>query len=256
MGLVEIMSEIPWYQTFFGEDYLRIYSPFLTAERTERDVEGIVSLLNLPSGSQILDLACGNGRHAIPLTMRGYKMTGQDLSSILLKRAEVTTDTLGLHVHWLQEDMRKIPFEGEFDAVINMFTSFGYLPNQTADQQVLQQIQQALKPNGIFLLETVHLPRILRASSPHGITRYQNGLIVLEERRFDLLNSRHEIKITMIQPDGQRSEYHQSIRIYTLTELVQMLAAAGLTMQAYYGGLDHSSLSLESRMVLLSRKLG
>ncbi len=55
------MSDAPWYTTFFGQDYLRIYAPVLLAERTAREVDGIVRLLGLPTGSSMLDLCCGHG---------------------------------------------------------------------------------------------------------------------------------------------------------------------------------------------------
>ncbi len=108
------MDENPWYKTFFGEDYLRIYS-FLTPERTEREVDGIVRLLDLPPGSAILDLCCGHGRHALALAKRGYRVTGQDLSEVFLQRAQAEAEAQGVQVRWLQSDMRKIPFESEFD---------------------------------------------------------------------------------------------------------------------------------------------
>src|SRR2546429_3597127 len=116
-------TDTPWYKTFFGEDYLHIYEPVLTPERTQREVDGIVNLLALPQGSSILDLCCGHGRHAIPLARHGYKVTGQDLSEVFLREAEKEALAKGVHVDWLHGDMRNIPFENEFDAVINIFRS-------------------------------------------------------------------------------------------------------------------------------------
>ncbi|GAC1358635.1 MAG: class I SAM-dependent methyltransferase [Ktedonobacteraceae bacterium] len=248
------MSDIPWYITFFGEDYLRLYSPFLPPQKTAREVKDIVSLLNLPVGSSILDLCCGYGRHAIPLAMQGYLMTGLDLSAVFLQQARTTAGQQGVEIRWLQSDMRTIPFVSEFDAIINIFTSFGYLQNEAEDQIVLQQVQKALKPGGSFLLETVHQARVVRTISPHGITRYDDDLIVLEERHIDLLTSRNEVRVSLLHPEGKRTEHRQSMRIYTLTELVRMLASAGLQVQAYYGGLEGGPLTLDSRLVLLARK--
>jgi hypothetical protein len=94
----------------------------------------------------------------------------------------------------------------------------------------------------------------MRTFSPHGIIRYPDGLIVLEERQINLLTSRNEIRITLLTPDGQRHEYAQSIRIYTLTELVRMHAKAGLEIQSYYGNLNGSALTMDSRLVIVSKK--
>jgi len=250
------ISESPWYRTFFGEDYLRIYQ-FLTPERTEREVEGIVKLLGLPKGRAILDLCCGHGRHTVSLAKQGYRMTGQDLSMVFLKHAREAAEAQGVAVQWVESDMRQIPFEEEFDAVINIFTAFGYFESEEEDQRVLHQVSKALKPGGLFLLEMMQREFLMRNFAPSLIDRHADGLIVLEEREFDLLTSRSNVLVTMIFPDGERREYRHAARVYTLTELVRMLALAGLHVQACYGGLDGSELSLNSRrLVVVARKPG
>jgi SAM-dependent methyltransferase len=250
------MTDTPWYKTFFGEDYLHIYEPILTSERTQRDVDSIVNLLALPQGSSILDLCCGHGRHAIPLAQRGYMVTGLDLSEVFLREAEKEALAKGVHVDWLHGDMRNIPFENEFDAVINIFTAFGYLEDQGEDQKVLQQVCKALKSGGLFLIETIHREGLMRHYASQHIEYYPQGLIVLEERSFNLLTSRNEVKVTMIHIDGQRKEYSHSLRVYTLTELAQMLTVAGLQVKAYLGAWDSSALTIDSfRLILLGQKV-
>jgi SAM-dependent methyltransferase len=250
-----MMSDPSWYEVFFGEDYLRMYVPMLPPEWTEREVDGILTLLALPVGSSILDVCCGYGRHSISLASRGYKMTGQDLSEVLLREAQTQAQVQGVQVRWVQSDMRNIPFENEFDAAINMFTAFGYLETEDEDQKVLQQVSKALKPGGLFLLEIVHREGLLRNYASEGITRSPDGLLVLEERRFDLLTSRNEVQVTLIHSDGHRSEYNYSLRIYSLTELAQMLAVAELQVKAFYGTWNRSPLTMDNfRLILLSQK--
>ncbi len=250
------MTDLQWYKTYFGVDYLRHIEPILTSDRTQREVDGIVDLLGLPQGSSILDLCCGHGRHTVPLAQRGYRMTGQDLSEVFLREAEKAAHTQGVQVHWVHSDMRDIPYENEFDAVINIFTAFGYLEDEGEDQKVLQQVCKALRPGGLFLIETLHREGLIRHYAPQMISYYPQGLIELEERSFDLLTSRNEVKITMIYPDGQRKEYSHSLRVYTLTELVRMLAVAGLQVKAYYGAWDRSALTTDNfRLILLSQKV-
>jgi SAM-dependent methyltransferase len=244
----------PWYRPFFGDDYLRVYAPRLTPQRTAQEVEGIVKLLGLPAGSAILDLCCGHGRHAIPLAQRGYRVTGQDLSETFLRQAEASAAAVGVRVQWVRRDMREMPFESEFDAVINVFTAFGYFEREADDQRVLEEVQKALKPGGVFLLETMHRDALARRFQPYGITRHEDGLLVLEERRFDQVRGRNDVLLTMIHADGRRVEHRHSVRIYTATELASMCAAAGLPVDASYGGLDGSPLTLDSRLALLCRK--
>ena len=251
------MYDVPWYVAFFGEDYLRIYEPLLPPERTERETALIVERLDLPPGSKILDLCCGHGRHSVLLAERGYQVTRQDLSQVFLDRAKANAEKAGVEVRWIQEDMRYIPFEDEFDAVINIFTAFAYLESQAEDQKVLDQVFKALKPGGLFLMETINRDAFMRRFMPYSISHHEDGLIVLEERHFNLLTSRMEVQVTMIQPDGTRSLHGHAMRFYTLTELADMLAAAGLQLAAYHGGLDGSELTLDShRLVLLGRRPG
>ncbi len=248
------MSDQAWYEAFFGEDYLHMYAPFLPAEKSLQDVDGMLALLNLVPESRILDLCCGTGRHTIPLAQHGYKMIGQDLSETLLSSAQNNAEAAGVQVVWIHSDMRHIPFEHECDAIINVFTSFGYLENEQEDQHVLQQVYKALKPGGLFLLETIPQTRFVRSFTPYGITRYDDGLIVFEERHFDQFTSRNKVHITILYPNGKRTEHSHSMRLYTLTELTHMLAAANLPMQAYYGGFDGSPFTLDSRLVAVCRK--
>ena len=249
------MTKQPWYAKFFGRDYLRMYRPYLTPERTEREIVGIVGLLKLREGSRILDLCCGQGRHSLPLAALGYQVTGLDLSPTLLTQARKSARNVGLDVRWVRSDMRRIPFEDEFDAVINIYTAFGYLETQADDQKVLAQVQRALIPGGVFLLETANRESMLRRYLPADVERHPDGLLVLQEQAFDMLTSRLNVHITMFEPDGSRKEYGYSMRIYTLTELAGMLEAAGLHLEACYGGLDGSELGIESRrMVVMARK--
>jgi SAM-dependent methyltransferase len=242
--------------SLFGEEYFRVYGPLLPEERTAREVEGIARLLELPPGGRVLDLACGHGRHAIPLAERGYAVTGQDLSEVFLQRARADAQRRGVQARWVHADMREIPFEAEFDAVINIFTAFGYFDRDDEDQRVLEQVRKALRPGGRFLLETLHRDALVRGFQPFAVMRHDDGLLVTEERRFDQLAGRTAVRVTLLYPDGRRSELGHNARTYTVTELARMLERADLPPRAVYGGLDGSPLSLDSRRLVIVAEKG
>jgi ubiquinone/menaquinone biosynthesis C-methylase UbiE len=221
-------------------------------------VEGVLELLGLPAGANILDLCCGHGRHAIPLAQRGYQVTGLDLSEVFLRYARDKAAARGVEVRWVQADMREVPFEGEFDAVLNLFTAFGYLENEAEDQKVLEQVHKALKPGGRFLIELLHREWLMRHLQPAGITHLDDGALVLQERRFDILSSRNIEQVILIDADGKRIEYEHNERVYTATELARMLETAGLRVKRACGGLvEQEPLGLDShRLVIVSRKPG
>lgn len=248
------MSKRPWYAELFEDIYLRAWVPYFAPDRTAQQVEGIHSLLRLAPGSQILDLACGQGRIAIPLAERGHQVTGLDLSQRLLAVAEESAKKANVKVRWIHSDMRHIPFEGEFDAAINIFTSFGYLESEEEDLKVLRGVRRALKPGGVFLLDFINREWVMRHFREHIIDRLADGAIVLHEAAFDFLTSRNNVRVTLMEPNGRRLESRHSVRMYTLTELAEMLQAAQLAVESFHGGLDGSELGLESRRtIILSR---
>src|SRR5262249_8429675 len=79
--------EPAWPIAFFDDDYLRIYRPMLTEERTLRETDFIESALGLAAGATVLDLACGFGRHAIGMARRGFRVTGVDFNTRYLQIA-------------------------------------------------------------------------------------------------------------------------------------------------------------------------
>src|SRR5467141_4769442 len=108
-----------WWQTGFGPGYLALYDGLLT-ERTPVEVDQIEARLQLHPPQRILDLPCGQGRHAIELARRGYVVTGVDLSPFMLKVAEERAQAEGVRVRWLAGDMRDVIAGGTFDVVLNL----------------------------------------------------------------------------------------------------------------------------------------
>jgi SAM-dependent methyltransferase len=247
--------ERPWYQELFAEDYLRVWGKGLTPERLERELTNLTALLALPTGSRILDLCCGHGRHAIPLALQGFEMTGLDLSAHFLERARGDADAAGVRVRWVESDMRRIPFEAEFDAIVNLFTAYGYFDQDEENLEVLRQVRKALKPGGVFLMDFINRERVVRRYDPQRIDRFEDGLIALWEDTFDHLKGRNDSRLTLLWPDGQRKCYSFSVRMYTPAELARMFETAGLRLEAYHGGLDGSPFGFDSnRLVLVARR--
>jgi SAM-dependent methyltransferase len=243
-----------WYHDYFDQDYLRLYEPHLSPERDAAEVGGVVKALALPGGGEVLDLCCGQGRHSVLLAQRGFRVTGLDLSDTLLDHARERAAQAGVEVEWLQGDMREIPWTGRFDAVINIFTAFGYFDDDAENQKVLDGVCCALKPGGLFFIELMHRDRM--ASSWRPITWFEtaSGVIAWDEQEFDPVRGVNRLKRRYLTVDGRMHERHHSLRVYTPTELTAMLRQAGLTPVQYWGGLDLSPLTMSSRLAVLARK--
>ncbi len=238
----------PWWESFFGPDYLKQYEH--TLERTASEVDGLEKVLHLRKGARILDLACGAGRHAIELARRGYAVTGYDLSEDLLRTARAQAKATKAKVTFVRGDMRELRFRSAFDAVINMFSSFGYFESVDDDRVVLGGVARALKPRGKFLMERFNRESLAYELPQQGWRVGEDGSVILQEDAFDVLRGRYDTRQIVIDREGTR-EHQASVRAYTLPELKEMFDDAGLPIHRVLGGLDLSPYRARSRRIVL-----
>lgn len=238
----------PWWETFFGPDYLKQYGH--APARTAEEVDGIERILHLRKGARLLDLACGSGRHSIELARRGFNVTGYDLSGDLLRQARVDAKRAKAKATFVHGDMRDLRFHGTFDAVINMFSSFGYFESAEDDRRVLGGIARCLRPRGKFLMERFNRESLAYELPLQGWRVGEDGSVVLQEDTFDVLRGRYDTRQIVIDRAGTR-EHRGSVRAYTLPELKEMLDAAGLHIHRVLGGLDLSAYRARSRRLVV-----
>lgn len=251
-------SDAPWYSEeagFFGPHYLEEYVDLLPTDRTRAEVDFLESILALPPGAPILDLCCGHGRHAVELAGRGYAVTGQDLNHYFLGEAARKALDRGVEVRWVQRDMRDMRFEEEFDAVVNLFTAFGYFDTDAENFAVLPGVRRALRPGGRFVMDLIHRDHLARKYQPRRWRALDDGSTLLEESWFDFVRGRNTEHRVRLWPDGRRREMDLSLRIYALNEVVDACTAAGLEYVASYGDYADRPLDFDAtRCVLVTRR--
>ncbi|GBD40402.1 hypothetical protein HRbin38_00258 [bacterium HR38] len=243
--------EQEWWQKFFDETTGQIMFHGEAWQRADQSCDSLVLLLGLQPGAKILDLACGPGRFAIPLAKRGFRVVGLDSCDVYLEQARAKAQEQGLQIEFVGGDMRAIPFENEFDAVINVFTSFGYFERDKDHLQVLKEVHKSLKPGGRFLLELINRDWLIKNFRPRNWHEYP-GFFVLEESAMDFARNRIESRWIVLK-GAERKEYTLSLRVFTLAELLELFAQAGLKVLGYYGGLRGEPWTLEAnRLALLA----
>ena len=245
-----------WFVDFFDDEYLRFAVDRYPVEATAAEVEFLVEALDLGEGSRVLDLACGHGRHSVELARRGCLVIGVDLSEPSLELAAARAAEAGVEVRFERADMRSIRFEREFDAVINMFTAFGYFAADAENRLVLERVAAALVPGGAFLIEAVNPTAVFARFEARGWHELSDGTVMLEERAYDAVRGRFETCWRFAR-GGEQSVRRFSHRAYTAPELAAMTQAAGLDVERFFGGLDGSDLEMGSRrLVMFARKPG
>lgn len=228
----------PWYEEVFDDDYLRTV-PFMTAEQTAREVDFIRDALALKPNSEVLDVACGYGRHAVELAQQGFRVTGLDLSLPLLIKAADHSQKRGLAVNFVHADMREMTFNGQFDAAYCVLSSFGYFDEET-NLRVANGICRALKPGGRFILDIINRDYIV-GDLPSRVWWEGDGCVILEEVDFNYHTSRVLIRRSVVFGNGRQSEQEISMRAYSLHEVGRLLRTAGLRVLDVSGSLATKS---------------
>lgn len=239
---------------FFDREYISDFSPLMADSITKKQVDFIVSVL--PPGSDILDLAGGHGRHTIELATRGFNCTLLDINRKFLAIARELAVKKGVSVRFVHQDMREMNFYENFDAVISMATSFGYFSAEEDHFKVIDAVFKALKKGGKFLLDLDNRERVIRFFKKYEWFKTGEAF-VLREAHIDLMKSRLEEKIIRLYLErGIHKEHVISIRLFTLSEICQMLSEVGFKLNQVFGDYDLSvPYTIESpRMIILCQK--
>ena len=249
------MIEQSWYERFFGQQYLRARQPTLKEADINQEMHFLIDQLHLQSGMRLLDLCCGHGRHAIPLAKHGLQVTGVDFSEYLLSLAQQAADNTGVSVEFVHGDMREIDWSNHFDAVINMFTAFGFFADDSENYAVLERVSQSLKSGGYFCIDVISYIWLMRNWVSSAWSRGGDDVISLEDRTMRWETGVHVSGRTIIEPEGKHWNMTQTLRIFPPHELVQWLARAGLTVVGIFGNFGAAPFDLNSRrLILIARK--
>ncbi len=245
-----------WYKTFYTEAFIPVVG-YPSPEETDRQVNFIARALKLRVGAHVLDLCCGLGRHAKGLAAtHGLYVTGLDLSKEYLELAR--TRFRHDNVEYVEGDMREIGMVGKFDAVINMFTSFGFFEEDAENQKVLNSVAKALKPGGLFLLDVENKFYFVAVS----VLRDRKfkvdtapGEWIECEHSYDMIKERERMSANMYREGNLVFRTGYDIRLYSISELSQMIAKAGMKIENIWGDYDMSNCDATSRrVILLARK--
>lgn len=225
-----------WYRDFFSGIALDLWRNATPDESTETEVAWLVEALALPSAARVLDVPCGNGRHARALTRAGHQVTGLDLSEEFLDEARTRSREAGLDVAWIHGDMADLDAVGPFHGALCMGNSFGYLEH--ADTlRFLGRVGELLERGGRFAIDTGMVAESILPDFQGNRWLEVGDILLLVENRYDAVTSRLETVYHFVR-DGHVERRHGRHQVYTLAELGRMLATAGMQFVSTASSLD------------------
>ena len=241
----------------FDRDYLRFYAAELNDDTNDDEAQIIADILHLEDGIRILDLPCGHGRIARRLQAMGARVTGIDRCELFIQHAREDAAQHNASVNYQVGDMHDLTCEGQFDVVINWFTSFGY-GDDASLRKILSHMHRALVPGGRLLLETLNLyERNLQpteSSHTKELVDDEGRHFLIDRSYYDPHDGRIHARRS-IANDGQPTRtINYELRLFTLIELTSWMHEAGFSsVQAF--GADGEVFRVDStRMILVAQR--
>ena len=236
-----------WFKDWFNTSYYHI----LYKERNDSDAQlftkNITEFLSIPKSNHILDLPCGKGRHSVFLNSLGYNVTGADLAENSIKHAKkIKNETLNFEVH----DMRK-SIKNKYNAIFNLFTSFGYFEDDKEDILILENIKNGLKKDGFFVFDFLNADKV------------KANLVAKETKVVDNISFKitREIKNGFILKnisffaDGKQHQYTERVKYLDKEKMKLYFEKVGFTITNIFGDYNLSDFNIQNsnRLILVAK---
>ena len=238
-----------WFATWFDSNYYHILYQHRNDAEAHFFIDNLIQYLDLPSQAEVLDLACGKGRHSIYLAQKNLVVQGVDLSPESIAHAkQFEKANLSFQTH----DMRQAIDFGKFDAILNLFTSFGYFDTEEEHLQTLHSMKNGRKKqDDIIVIDFFNAYKVIQnlvleeTKTLNGITfqltrRVENGAIT---------------KDIQFEDAGQSYYFQESVQAFSLENFERLLGKVGLRIVETFGGYDLSSFDKKTsnRLIMLLR---
>lgn len=237
-----VLNELDTY----GPAYMRVAERLGGYEETEAEAEQVIELLGLQPGALVLDAACGFGRFAEALHRHGMEAVGIDISPAAIAEAQRRCPGPRYLVHDLTQPLPE--GVGPFEALVNVYSSFGYGVTESEDMEMLACLHRALEPGGSIVMQLSDLERSRHRlrSDAEPVVRWTNG--VKETLTVDFSTGRLHV---MYEFDGD--VVHSRIRMYEQEDLVRMFEAVGFKDVCTYGDFTGKPKEPADRLVLVAQ---
>lgn len=231
-----------WWRDFFQP---LVGEAMFTAkeEQSRIEVDHILARTGLAPPAEVLDLACGVGRHALVFATRGFSVTGLDYSAPFLRAARRNARAAGLRIRFVQADMKEIGAQfpaARFDLVVSLFNSFGYFARRRDDARMLHAVHRVLRPGGALVINTLNRAGVARRLKQPMTYVYEPvpDVQVTDASRYDPQRRQTRADWTIVDARGRKPRiFRRSVRqhVYSHADLRRLLVATGFAIETIWG---------------------
>lgn len=216
-----------WYASWFDTPFYHILYKDRDYSEAQLFMDNLTEYLNIPERGEILDLACGKGRHSIYLNSLGYDVTGVDLSENSIAFAkQFENETLHFDVH----DMCQ-PYGKTFDAVFNLFTSFGYFDDEEDNLKTIKAIKANLNAYGFGVIDFMNSDYVINNLVKEDIKTVEG--IDFKQKRY--VSDGYIVKTISFNVNNEDYSFQERVKALTLTDFEILFEKAGVYLLDVFG---------------------
>lgn len=238
-----------WFENWFDTPYYHALYKSRDEEEAARFLGLLLEKLALPAQSRVLDLACGKGRHALFLSQQGFDVLGVDLSENSISEAKKLESA---YLHFQVGDMRVPQGNLGFDAVFNLFTSFGYFETTDENVKTLQAIHQSLKPEGLLVIDFMNSEKAIRTMQPaYHLVRAGIEFFISKTVENQIISKKIRFK-----DRGKDFEFEERVQLLTLDDFQLYFNQTGFRLLQIFGDYTLQTFDLiqSDRLILIAQK--
>jgi D-alanine-D-alanine ligase len=220
-----------WWRHIFDSTYLKTDGDVVDDQNiTKKEIDTFLSILKIEPDDKILDLCCGQGRHSLELSRRGFQnVEGLDRSHYLIQKAKAQAKKENLPVKFREGDARKLPYPPDtFDVVLILGNSFGYFDTVRDDLRVLKEVMRVLKPWGKLLIDAADGEYLRENYKPRSWEWIDKKHFVCRERSLSFDRQCLISREVVVQVEkGVIVDQFYSERLYTKETLMELMKTVG-----------------------------
>lgn len=236
-------NSVAWYASWFDTPYYHILYKDRDYDEAGMFMKNITGYLQLQEKATILDVACGRGRHSKYLNELGFDVTGIDLSpSSIAYASTFENDTLRFQV----QDMC-VPLAEKFDAVFNLFTSFGYFENESYNISALKAFKAQLSNEGFGVLDFLNSHWVAKNLVPNETKKIGNITFDIKKR----IENKYIIKDISFEDKGRSYSFSEKVKGLTLEDFKVYFKEAGITLIDTFGDYNLNAFDSETSQRLI-----
>lgn len=238
-----------WFEVWFDSPYYPILYSNRSSEEAGIFLDKLLNVLNLHPGATILDVGCGRGRHSIYLSQKNYKVSGIDISTQSILKAN---ESLNPNVEFFVHDMRRLFRTNYYDCALNLFTSFGYFENDSENLISIQNIAKSIKPSGILVLDYLNVIKISENLK-------KDEIIIMNNIKFTIHRYiRNNFIYKEIFFNDKEEDFHfvEKVGLLNLHNFQSYFSKSGLKGLNLYGSyqLDEFNPETSDRLIIIAAK--